>query len=375
MHAPATEGAGASLPDTTSDAQASDTLTPCPPQFRDAERRLLRKTGRLAELTDMQRNVLAAMLRLAVQWRDPAGWFVLSFKRLMVELQRSYNSIDTHVQALRGAGWIERDRDIAGARRLGFPIGSTRLTPQALEALGLHLPPHTQVPGHACKDFKGLNPIGGQGAAAPALVDNPPNTEQPEHPVPTALPDGQQFHVRRDLMPLLQVLVPAQIKKVLGVAKRAGVWVQHVMAHRLPAILRARDPEGYLVHLIGTGEDWARQAAPTAAPAGAGAGVAPPDPEQARVAALGAAVPGFLTAHAGQWLAKADDSVLLEVHASGCVEHRKAYGQWLRGDAQPAVLPRIVDAAQAGRLRFMDAIEAAAILGGARCRKLTTATG
>ena len=68
--------------------------------------------------------------------------------------------------------------------------------------------------------------------------------------------------MRDDLKPLLQVMQPDAVRKVLAVARAHDVWVQDVMAHRLPAILAAREPVGYLIHLIHSGEDWQRPVTP-----------------------------------------------------------------------------------------------------------------
>ena len=68
--------------------------------------------------------------------------------------------------------------------------------------------------------------------------------------------------MRDDLKPLLQVMQPDDVRKVLAVARAHDVWVQDVMAHRLPAILAAREPVGYLIHLIHSGEDWRRPVTP-----------------------------------------------------------------------------------------------------------------
>jgi hypothetical protein len=80
------------------------------------------------------------------------------------------------------------------------------------------------------------------------------------------------------LAPLVPVLGGQRIKRAMGIAKAAMVRVEHVLAHRLKAILAARKPLGLLVSLIRSGKDWTR---PVAAPKGAD-GVGATDQARAR---------------------------------------------------------------------------------------------
>lgn len=68
--------------------------------------------------------------------------------------------------------------------------------------------------------------------------------------------------MRDDLKPLLQVMPPDAVRKVMAVARAHDVWVQDVMTHRLPAILAARELVGYLIYLILSGDDWRRPVTP-----------------------------------------------------------------------------------------------------------------
>ncbi len=278
--------------------------------------------------------------------------FELKSDELELALRYSERTVSYAHSDLVAVGLIERPAPVLRGRRT--PVWHTYLTPKARALLF-----GDQAQKVAPPLDKEQTLSGGQEAMPRADEEEHPT---PEQPIATTTAEGKRFQVRKDLAPLLQVLVPAQIKKVLGVARRANVWVQHIMAHRLPAILRARDPEGYLVYLIHSGENWTRPVVPSAALAGGGGTAAAPAPEHARVEAPQADVPGFLAAHAGQWLAKIGGAVLVEVHAGGCVEHRRTYCEWLHGDVPPDALPRIVEAAQAGRLRFLEVVEAAAIL-------------
>jgi hypothetical protein len=356
MHTQSAAMAGTCLPD------LARTL---PDLILTAQRRLdeLYLLGELRDLPRRAYRVLREYLaKLDLHRLKIGACFELTSVELEKALKCSERTVSYAHSDLVARGLIERPEPSLRGRR--SPLWRTFLTPKALALL---LADQAQKVAPPLDKEQTLS--GGQGATPRAEIEVIHN---PEQPVPTLLPDGERFHVRRDLAPLLQVLVPKQIKKLIGVAKRAKVWLQNVMAHRLPAILRANDPEGYVVHLIHSGEDWTRPVLainpPAAAPDATGGAAPPADPEKARVEALEAAVPAFLAANAGRWLAKPDESVLVEIQAGGCVEHRKAYGQWQRGDFLPELLPRIVDAAQAGRLRFLPPSEAAVILGARRAR-------
>lgn len=252
-------------------------------------------------------------------------------------------------------GLIERPAPSLRGRR--SPVWRTFLTPRALALLLVD-----QAQGVAPPLDKEQTLSGGQGAAPQAgkeVVHNP------RQPAPALSPSGQRFHLRRDLAPLLQVLVPRQIKKLLSIAKRARVWLQNIMAHRLPEILRANDPEGYLVHLIHSGEDWTRPAA-TAATAPVDGTASVRAPQNSGEAATAAASRAFLSANAGRWLAKPDRSALLQVLPDRLIEHASFGRRWLEGVVPEGALPKVMLALDAGRLEFLEAASAEAILASPR---------
>ncbi|WP_157266378.1 hypothetical protein [Azohydromonas aeria] len=228
-------------------------LPPCPPPFVRADQRLLRFTGALADLTEQMRDTLAAMLRLAVQWNAPGEWFVLSVKRLMRALGRCRNSVVNYMRQLREDGWIERDRCLDGARRLGMPVGSTRLTDKTLEALALAR--HAHCAGHASRAFQAKPASQGNAPEAPP-VDNLPESK-PEAPVlqPCVIAqDGSR--IPHDLAPLLVAMTGRQLCSVLGVAGPLGVRVQDIAKQALPAIVKATWPVAYLKRLVRSDQDW-----------------------------------------------------------------------------------------------------------------------
>ncbi len=145
-------------------------------------------------------------------------------------------------------------QEMHGARRPGTPIGKTWLTPYAD---ALFFGPRAQNVAQPVD--KEPNPSGGEGAA-PQAAEEAADTKAPRPPEPAG---SRVVHVRDDLKPLLQVIQPDAMRKVLAVARAHDVWVQDVMAHRLPAILAAREPVGYLIHLIHSGEDWRRPVMPS----------------------------------------------------------------------------------------------------------------
>jgi hypothetical protein len=265
MNLPVSEQAGAhayaSSPASGHSTEAAE-LPPCPLAFAEAERRLLRRIGRLAELPDKRRDVLASMLRLGVQWRDASEWFALKFDTIARELGCSYNTVNNHVQALKVDGWVERQRDITGARRNGMPVGLTRLTDLALAELGLVQ--HAQPPEHACRDLKEKSPSERNAPQAPP-VDNAarPNPEPSTHPPePQATsrsacvmaPDGSR--IPADLAPLLMGMTGRQLCAAMRLAGPLGVRLQHIAARALSAILDADKPVAYLRFLVRSGRDW-----------------------------------------------------------------------------------------------------------------------
>ncbi|MDZ5459240.1 hypothetical protein [Azohydromonas lata] len=196
-------------------------------------------------------------------------------------------------------------------------------------------------------------------------MDNPLNPEQPapaEQLQGTVLDEG--VHVPAVLAPLVPLLGGRRIRKAMSIAKAAQVRVEHILAHRLEGLRKARDPEGLLVHLICSGEDWTR---PVAAPKGRRGDAATVDGPP--VAAQDAAAKAFLAAHAGQWLARRDCTVLVEICASGAYDHRQVDGSWLRTEIQRPAMPALLQAVDAGRLKFLTVPVAAAILGDGEAKR------
>jgi hypothetical protein len=208
--------------------------------------------GDLPEIKQCDYKVLRHYLT-AADLRKPGAVYPTPSATLEKLTGYSARSVSAANTSLVRAGLIERLVTMEGRRD---PEWRTVLTPKCL---GLFFGHHSQE--IAPPVDRVLSPSDGQGAAPQAPVDK--STEQPEQPQPE-LPrppepaDGQAIHIRDDLKPLLAVLKPAEVVKVLGIAKAADVRVQDVMAHRLPAILVAKEPVGLLVHLIDSGQDWKR---------------------------------------------------------------------------------------------------------------------
>lgn len=215
--------------------------------------------GELSALPARAEAVLYELLGVAdLRGADAAGRmrvFDTPSKTLQQATGYSRSSITGAHRDLVAAGLIERPpQDMEGARKTGTPVGQTFLTPYAA---ALFFGPRAQKAAQPVD--REPNPLGGEGAAPQAPVEN---ASKPEPQAATPAADGEAFHVRDDLKPLLQVLTHRQLRKVLRIARRAGVWVQHIMAHRLRAILAAKDPEGLLIHLIHAPDDWTRAVAP-----------------------------------------------------------------------------------------------------------------
>lgn len=330
--------------------------TPAPPQRRsrqlpdpvlEARHRLDDLChGPLRRMRRSTREVLWQYLGKADLRRlDEGAVFDTTSRELEHALGCSERTVSYANSDLIRRGLIERPApDLRGRR---CPVWRTYLTPKALALFFDHQAQEVAPPLD-----KEPNSAESQGAAPPADEE----AKAAGSPAPSAPDAGRTVHVRDDLQPLLAVLQPAQIKKVLGVAKRAGVWVQDVMAHRLTAILAARKPLGLLISLIGSGEDWTRpvvgvQALARDATSKAGLG---------SVEALEAAADAFLAENEGRWLARPDRTVLVEVRAGGCIDHRRVGKEWQRGEVPRSALPVLMQAVEAGRVEFVEASEAAA---------------
>ncbi len=305
----------------------------------------------------------------------PRGYKVLRHLVEAADLRQPGAVHPTPSQTLQGLTGYS-DRSVSGAHtdlvRAGLteriaemecrrdPVWHTRLTPHCMALLFAN---HSQeVAPPVDKD---LNPIGGQGAAPPAPEDTPPNPEQPtpaEQPQGTVLHEG--VHVPAVLAPLVPLLGGRRIRKAMSIAKAVRVRVEHVLAHRLERLRRARDPEGLLVHLIRSGEDWTRPVEPPKGTGGDAAAVDGPP-----VAAQDAAAKAFLAAHAGRWLARHDRTVVVEICASAAFDHRRVDGSWLRTEIQRPAMPALLQAVDAGRLEFLEVPAAAAILGDGEAKR------
>lgn len=247
--------AGASLPASASIRRSRDLPNP----IHEARLRLgelTHGTGELRQLSMRGVTVLYEYLgKTDLRSLDEAGRMRV-FDTTVYELERatgySRRSITGANADLVRAGLIERPpQDMRGARKAGTPIGHTLLTPRAV---ALFFGPRAQTVAPPL--YREPNSVEGQGAKAPAAEMDQPVIECSPAATSTVLPSGSTFHVRHDLAPLLQRLLPQQLRKVLAIARDAGVWLQDVMVHKLPAILTARDPVGLLVHLLRSGEDW-----------------------------------------------------------------------------------------------------------------------
>lgn len=350
--------AGASMPASLSGTR-SRALTP----IDDAVRRLddLFLGRAIPGLKTRAHKVLRVLVE-AADLRQPGAINPTPSKTLEKLTNYKPRSVSGAHTDLVGLGLIERAVTLRGRRD---PVWHTRLTPYCLALL---FADHSQEV--APPQEKGLNPIGSQGATPLAAVDNLLTPEQPkpaEQPQDTVLDEG--VHVPAVLVPLIQLLGGRAIKKAMGIAKAARVRVEHILAHRLERLRQARDPEGLLVHLIRSGEDWTR---PVRAPKGAGGGMDNLDPKRARLEAQEAATRTFLEAHAGRWLARSDRTVLVEIRASGAFDHRRIVeGSWVRLPVEALAMHSLLQAVDAGRLDFLAASDAAAILGDGQAKRRT----
>lgn len=245
--------AGASVPASASIRRSRD----LPDSIHEARLRLGELTHGSGELRQLAMRGVAVLYeylgKTDLRSLDETGRMQV-FDTTVYELERatgySRRSITGANADLVRAGLIERPpQDMRGARKAGTPIGHTLLTPRAV---ALFFGPRAQTVAPPLD--RELNSVEGQEAKATEadqrVIECAPAATS------TVLPSGSTFHVRHDLAPLLQRLLPQQLRKVLAIARDAGVWLQDVMAHKLPAILTARDPVGLLVHLLRSGEDW-----------------------------------------------------------------------------------------------------------------------
>jgi hypothetical protein len=166
----------------------------------------------LLPLPPALRAALAELLR-CVSATDPARPFRASVAHLMARMSRSRNTVSRYLAALVAAGLLERWQSTRGARRWGFRCAQMRLTPRALDLLGLQRAPSVQH-------------------------------------VPNPVSQGNRWtRVRRipqDLAALADKIGAARVVWLMACCRAAGRRLQEFAA----GALAADSPAGYVLHAL-----------------------------------------------------------------------------------------------------------------------------
>lgn len=275
-----------------------------PTPIRDALSRIAGRVGRCAELGATARLLLAELVR-CVGYKTPEVPFRVGNDALAAALGASVRSVGRLKLELEMAGWIGRRQ--VKSRRRGMQVADHWLTPLALDALGLGGPAVDNRRGTypqatpkrrptASDAFQTLPQSPSERRPAPT---GPGNGEEPEDkessPEQPALSEAE-LEVLRELQAQygddlalmdaeeqgglpptieeqlspqvagvpddLQLLAHAGvtvhgIRKLMGLASRAGVRLADVVAAAGSHIARARKAYCYVLKLLRSGKDWA----------------------------------------------------------------------------------------------------------------------
>lgn len=139
------------------------------------QRAVVRRDGLYGSLCSEGRLLLCELLR-CVSATHPGGAFYIHGQTLCTRLGCSRPTLTRWLRGLREGGWLLREQSMQGAREHGFSISTTRLTPQAQQALGL-------VTSPAADDEKQVD----EALQAPAIAASPSDPDAavpaPQQPV------------------------------------------------------------------------------------------------------------------------------------------------------------------------------------------------
>ncbi|MDD2609883.1 MAG: hypothetical protein PHX60_09365 [Giesbergeria sp.] len=250
---------------------------PYPPSIaRAADRATDCRIAAISALKPYARLLLQAVVR-SIQTKDITNSVRISNERFAQTLHVSVNKICKIKKELESKEWIVRSQ--VQSRKLGMQVSDIFLTPWALQTLGLvsarakdhpvmPIPSEDQIAVRAAVEL--LEPAPAQhikieietNGDQPAPVAQPDAPGTSEAPVVAANSDPQAAYyannqVPDDLMPLRHLgLRASAIRKLMGMASKAGLMLGHIVELAEDSIAKAKNPYAYTVKLLSSNIDW-----------------------------------------------------------------------------------------------------------------------
>lgn len=256
---------------------------PYPPSIaRAADRATDCRIPAISALKPYARLLLQTVVR-SIQTKDIANSVRISNECFAQTLHVSVNKICKIKKELESKEWIVRSQ--VQSRRLGMQVSDIFLTPWALQTLGLvsgrakdhpvmPIPTEEQIAIRAAVVLEPTPPQRieieiSSSPSTPATSDaavataEPSPQAQPDDPSPPqAQPDPQAAYyannqVPDDLMPLRHLgLRASAIRKLMGMASKAGLMLGHIVELAEDSIAKAKNPYAYTVKLLSSNIDW-----------------------------------------------------------------------------------------------------------------------
>lgn len=249
---------------------------PYPPSIvRAADRATDCRIPAISALKPYARLLLQTLVR-SIQTKDIANSVRISNEFFSQTLHVSVNKICKIKKELESKEWIIRSQ--VQSRKQGMQVSDICLTPWALQTLGLAsgrvkdhpmmpIPSEEQIAIRAAVVEEPTPPQSieidinaTQQPAAPATSDTSNDTSAATvlaaNPEPQTK-DDTSSQVPDDLMPLKHLgLRTSAIRKLMGMASKAGLMLGHIVELAENSIAKAKNPYAYTVKLISSNIDW-----------------------------------------------------------------------------------------------------------------------
>ncbi|SER37378.1 hypothetical protein [Giesbergeria anulus] len=240
---------------------------PYPPSIaRAADRATDCRIPPINALKPYARLLLQALVR-SIQTKDITNSVRISNECFAQTLHVSVNKICKIKKELESKEWIVRTQ--VQSRRLGMQVSDICLTPWALRTLGLvsgRVKDHPAMPIPS-EDQIAIRAAVVQEPAPPQHIEIKTGGDQPapatsDATVAATKSDPQAAYyannqVPDDLMPLRHLgLRASAIRKLMGMASKAGLMLGHIVELAEDSIAKAKNPYAYTVKLLSSNIDW-----------------------------------------------------------------------------------------------------------------------
>lgn len=240
---------------------------PYPPSItRAADRATDCRIPPIRALKPYARLMLQILVR-SIQTKDIANSVRISNECFAQTLHVSVNKICKIKKELESKEWISRSQ--VQSRRLGMQVSDICLTPWALQTLGLvssRTKDHPAMPIPS-EDQIAIRAAVVQKPAPPQHIEIKTGCDQPtpatsDAPVAATKSDPQATYyasnqVPDDLIPLRHLgLRASAIRKLMGMASKAGLMLGHIVELAEDSIAKAKNPYAYTVKLLSSNIDW-----------------------------------------------------------------------------------------------------------------------